>query len=110
MPLGDPRNEGNVPVMNYPAEHPMASVKLFEERQGMCLESPLERFLTPDGCSDTAYFARLGLEQIGLQFGSLEGLEERKRMADENVQVVTKNQRSVDKSLGGQESGCTCSA
>lgn len=91
-------------------DHPMESVKLFEERRGICLENPLERFLTPDGCSDTAYFARVALKQIGLQFGGMEGLEERKKMASENVQVIVKNQRSVGKPLAGQESGRNCSA
>lgn len=95
---GEPKDGGSDPAMGSIPEHPLASLKLFERRDGACLESPLERFLTPDGCSDTPYFARWALAQIGLPFGGMEGMEERKKMAEVNVLVTRGNHRSYDNS------------
>ncbi|OJJ33952.1 hypothetical protein ASPWEDRAFT_173387 [Aspergillus wentii DTO 134E9] len=66
----------------------IASLKLFEQTLGLCLESPLERFLTPDGCSDPSYFARLALTQMDTPLGSMDKRDERREMAKKNVELV----------------------
>ncbi|RAL02906.1 uncharacterized protein BO80DRAFT_423357 [Aspergillus ibericus CBS 121593] len=77
------------------------SLKLFEHthHQTMHQETPLERFLTP-GYSDPCYVVKSALAGMGVQFGSLEGGEARRKMARENVEVV----RVVSASAGGSTS------
>ncbi|PYI02069.1 hypothetical protein BO78DRAFT_287188, partial [Aspergillus sclerotiicarbonarius CBS 121057] len=67
----------------------ISSLKLFEHthHQTMHQETPLERFLTP-GYSDPCYVVKPALAGMGVQFGSLEGGEERRKMARDNVEVV----------------------
>ncbi|RAK78586.1 uncharacterized protein BO72DRAFT_506855 [Aspergillus fijiensis CBS 313.89] len=77
-----------------------ASLKLFESKVALDQtnirhETPLERFLTP-GYSDPCFYAQPALAQAGIQLGSLEGKEKRKRMARENVERVVS--RRVDSS------------
>ncbi|RAH66459.1 uncharacterized protein BO66DRAFT_442030 [Aspergillus aculeatinus CBS 121060] len=77
-----------------------ASLKLFESKVALDQtnirhETPLERFLTP-GYSDPCFYAQPALAQAGIQLGSLEGKEKRKRMARENVEHVVS--RRVDSS------------
>ncbi|PLB38397.1 uncharacterized protein BDW47DRAFT_125538 [Aspergillus candidus] len=43
-------------------EQLMGDLKLFDQRPGICIESPLERFLIPDGCGAPSYFVRPALE------------------------------------------------
>jgi hypothetical protein len=71
------------------------SLKLFEQQQqrGACRETPLERFLSPDGCSDLSYFARPALAQMGTRFGDMEGREKRREKAKENVDSMASNKR-----------------
>ncbi|KAJ9272491.1 hypothetical protein DTO212C5_1218 [Paecilomyces variotii] len=66
------------------------ALKLFRPRQELFQESPLERFLAPDGCSDPSYFARPALAEMGIPFGSSETIEVRKRAAKENAERVAK--------------------
>ncbi|KAJ9293131.1 hypothetical protein DTO271G3_8075 [Paecilomyces variotii] len=65
-------------------------LKFFRPRQELFQESPLERFFTPDGCSDPSYFARPALAKMGIPFGSSETTEVRKRAAKENAERVAK--------------------
>ncbi|KAF7590750.1 hypothetical protein BBP40_002488 [Aspergillus hancockii] len=70
------------------------SLKLFEQQhRGTYRETPLERFLTPDGCSDLSYFARPALAQMGTDFGDMEAQEKRRAKAKENVESVASNKR-----------------
>ncbi|KAH8694018.1 hypothetical protein BGW36DRAFT_430041 [Talaromyces proteolyticus] len=48
-------------------------------------ESPLERFLTPDGCSDPTYFARPTLKQ---QFGDMNSTATRRRQAEREMEII----------------------
>lgn len=70
---------------------PDASLKVFEPAQGMSLESPLERFLTPGGCSAPSYFVGSAMQQIGFRLGNMNEKYERKRIARENVALVVRN-------------------
>ncbi|EYE99274.1 uncharacterized protein EURHEDRAFT_374335 [Aspergillus ruber CBS 135680] len=75
----------------------IGSLKLFEPQQGMCLEEPLERFLTPDGCGGPD--ARAALREMGYSFGSMDGREERKQIAQQRAETVVKmkaRERAVD--------------
>ncbi|GMG06913.1 unnamed protein product [Aspergillus oryzae var. brunneus] len=70
------------------------SLKLFEQQQiGAYRETPLERFLTPDGCSDLSFYAREALSQLGTELGDMEGQDKRKAKAKENMDVVIRNKR-----------------
>ncbi|KNG89957.1 hypothetical protein ANOM_001173 [Aspergillus nomiae NRRL 13137] len=83
-----------------------ASLKLFEQQQpGAYRETPLERFLTPDGCSDLSFYAREALSQLGTEFGDMEGQDKRKAKAKENIELVIRNkaQKGVRKGLGDGE-------
>lgn len=48
----------------------------------------MERFLTPDGCSDPSYYARPALERTQIAFGSMESVGERRRRAQANMEMV----------------------
>ena len=102
---GDPKHQDETHVGEFTQEHPAASLKLFHQREVMCLESPLERFLTPDGCSDTWYFAQLTLEQMEIPFGSMEGMEKRKEMAELNVLITKNNNRPRGESQAVHKNG-----
>ncbi|KAE8386424.1 hypothetical protein BDV23DRAFT_196440 [Aspergillus alliaceus] len=68
------------------------SLKLFEQhQQGVYRETPLERFLTPDGCSDLSYYARGALAEMETEFGDMEGQEKRREKAKNNVELVIRN-------------------
>ncbi|KAE8382831.1 hypothetical protein BDV26DRAFT_288136 [Aspergillus bertholletiae] len=68
------------------------SLKLFEQQQpGGFRETPLERFLTPDGCSDPSFYAREALSQMGTELGDMEGQGKRKARTKENMEVVIRN-------------------
>ncbi|KAE8357795.1 hypothetical protein BDV27DRAFT_80234 [Aspergillus caelatus] len=70
------------------------SLKLFEQQQpGVYRETPLERFLTPDGCSDLSFYAREALSQMGTELGDMEGQDKRKAKAKENMELVIRNKR-----------------
>ncbi|KAL4901358.1 hypothetical protein BDW74DRAFT_181929 [Aspergillus multicolor] len=67
--------------------------KIFEgdgQRPFMCLESPLERYLTP-GSSEPSYFSRSALAQVGLQYGDMEGKRERAHIARGHAETVRDN-------------------
>ncbi|RDW86715.1 uncharacterized protein DSM5745_03357 [Aspergillus mulundensis] len=66
--------------------------KIFEDGQRpfMCLESPLERYLTP-GSSEPSYFSRSALAQVGLQYGDMEGKRERADIARGHLETVRDN-------------------
>ncbi|RJE17513.1 hypothetical protein PHISCL_10149 [Aspergillus sclerotialis] len=102
---GDPKHQDDAHAREFIQEHPVASLKLFQQRKSMCLESPLERFLTPDGCSDTWYFAQLALAQMEIPFGSMEGMEKRKEMAEMNVLITKNNDRHRGESQEVQKNG-----
>ncbi|PTU17523.1 hypothetical protein P175DRAFT_0504818 [Aspergillus ochraceoroseus IBT 24754] len=74
----------------------VGSLKLFEQRPSACLETPLERFLTP-GSSDPSYFHQPALAHMGIQFGSMEGAAERRDIARANAEVAR------DRAYGAQE-------
>ncbi|KAL4765544.1 uncharacterized protein BDW70DRAFT_65162 [Aspergillus foveolatus] len=59
-------------------------------RPFMCLESPLERYLTP-GSSEPSHFSRSALAHVGLQFGDMEGKKERAEIARGHVEVARDN-------------------
>lgn len=84
----------------------MTDLKMFEQTQGMCLETPLERFLTPDACSDTSYFARLALTQMGTSFSCMEGREQRSKKAKENVLAARRNGKPRGESQTAQGKSC----
>ncbi|GAD97191.1 conserved hypothetical protein [Paecilomyces variotii No. 5] len=63
---------------------------LFEPRQESFQESPMERFLTPDGCSDPPFFARPALARNGIPFGDAQSMEVRKMSAKDNMDKVEK--------------------
>ncbi|KAB8204425.1 hypothetical protein BDV34DRAFT_117256 [Aspergillus parasiticus] len=70
------------------------SLKLFEQQQlGAYRETPLERFLTPDGCSDLSFYAREALSQLGTELGDMEGQDKRKAKTKENMDLVIRNKR-----------------
>lgn len=48
----------------------------------------MERFLTPDGCSDPSYYARPALERTHIAFGSMESVGERQRRAQGSMEMV----------------------
>ncbi|PKY08042.1 hypothetical protein P168DRAFT_323231 [Aspergillus campestris IBT 28561] len=85
-------------------ERLMGDLKLFDQRPGICIESPLERFLTPDGCSAPSYFVRPALENVSERtgFGCLEGMEERRDMARGYAAAVSRRRRD---DIGGWSSG-----
>lgn len=70
---------------------PDTGLRIFEPPQGMRLESPLERFLTPGGCGAPSYFAGPAMEQMGFRIGNMNQKYERKRRAQENVAFVVRN-------------------
>lgn len=85
---------------------PDASLRIFEPPQGMCLESPLERFLTPGECSTPSYFAGPALEQMGFRMGNMNGKYARKQRARENVRLVIENShQGVTSSAGHSQEG-----
>lgn len=45
----------------------------------------MERFLTPDGCSDPCYFARRALEE---DFGNMDSVEERQLRTRGHLQIA----------------------
>ncbi|KAL2003502.1 hypothetical protein VTN02DRAFT_3597 [Thermoascus thermophilus] len=85
-------------------------LKLFKQGQEVLLtEEPLERFLTPDGCSDPPFFARPALAKLDMPFGSAETMDDRKRKARSNAEMAKarKKTASADGPTGEQslESG-----
>lgn len=73
----------------------IGSLRLFEPREGdgICLERPLERFFTPDGCECPSHFTRPALEHSGIRFGGLDGRDERTSIARRNSNMARrKNQ------------------
>jgi hypothetical protein len=76
-------------------EYSHDSLRLFRPRQDPFQESPLERFLTPDGCSDPSIFARRALAEIGTPLGSTETIAERKRIAKRNAEKVKRMARNA---------------
>lgn len=64
------------------------NLKLFKQGQEIFAEEPLERFLTPDGCSDPSFFARPALAKMDMPFGSAEKIDDRKRKARSNAELV----------------------
>lgn len=95
-------NNDNRPSSQNHKHHPEATevairaqnaghiLELFDQTQGQCLEEPIERFLTPDGCSDPPGFARRAMVESGVYFGDAGGIDERKRMAEANVRQVAR--------------------
>ncbi|KAN0073902.1 hypothetical protein V8E54_007839 [Elaphomyces granulatus] len=64
--------------------HLNATLKLFIRYGDTAFpEGPLERFLTPDGCSDPPYFVRPLLDN---EFGSAGSIEERQQQARNNTE------------------------
>lgn len=62
----------------------------------MCLEDPLERFLTPDGLD---HHTRAALREMGFSPGDMDGREERKQIAQQRADAVVKRkvrERTVD--------------
>ncbi|CRG88224.1 hypothetical protein PISL3812_05251 [Talaromyces islandicus] len=51
-------------------------------------EGPLERFFTPDGCSDPCHFARYAL---GTQLANKDGIEARRLLAELCVETIVQN-------------------
>ncbi|PWY70396.1 hypothetical protein BO94DRAFT_590306 [Aspergillus sclerotioniger CBS 115572] len=89
-------------ISNLSHDSALSPFKLFEHtythHQTVYQETPLERFLTP-GYSDPCYVVKSALADMGVQFGSLEGGEKRKKIARANVEVV----RAVSASAGRSE-------
>ncbi|KAL4988313.1 hypothetical protein BDW68DRAFT_177037 [Aspergillus falconensis] len=106
MPIGDkainPNIECDVAIFAQPAGTlPTADttrtdvdspkvIKLQAPRPFMCLESPLERYLTP-GSSEPSHFSRSALAHVGLQYGDMEGKRERAEIARGHVEVARDN-------------------
>ncbi|KAL4980582.1 hypothetical protein BDW66DRAFT_147016 [Aspergillus desertorum] len=65
-------------------------IKVQTPRPFMCLESPLERYLTP-GSSEPNHFSRLALAHVELRYGDMEGKRERAEIARGHVEVVRDN-------------------
>jgi hypothetical protein len=65
-------------------------IEVETSRPFMCLESPLERYLTP-GSSEPSHFSRSALAHVGLQYGDMEGKKERAEMARGHVEVARDN-------------------
>jgi len=65
-------------------------------------EGPLERFLTPDGCSDPPYFVR---PLLGDEFGSASGIEERQQQARYNTEKAKHTKDMSELSEVGAEKG-----
>ncbi|OJJ48618.1 hypothetical protein ASPZODRAFT_140892 [Penicilliopsis zonata CBS 506.65] len=63
---------------------------MFEETQDVSMVNPIERFLTPDGCSDPLYFALPALQRMGIPFGSMEGKEARVQMVKTSLESMAK--------------------
>ncbi|KAL4996396.1 hypothetical protein BDV10DRAFT_187189 [Aspergillus recurvatus] len=54
-------------------------IKVQTPRPFMCLESPLERYLTP-GSSEPSHFSRSALAHVGLQYGDMRGKKRELRL------------------------------
>ncbi|KAA8645963.1 hypothetical protein EYZ11_010081 [Aspergillus tanneri] len=80
---------------NADMEEMMMSLNLFEQPEGLCLESPLERYLTPGGCENPSVFVRPALVEMGVQFGGTHGLDERLIKAKENVDFTKEKRRQA---------------
>ncbi|KAL3430488.1 hypothetical protein BDV09DRAFT_189246 [Aspergillus tetrazonus] len=65
-------------------------IEVETSRPFMCLESPLERYLTP-GSSEPSHFSRSALAHVGLQYGDMEGKKERAEIARGHVEVARDN-------------------
>ena len=74
---------------------PDTGLRIFEPPQGMCLESPLERFLTPGGCSAPSYFVGPAMKQMGFRLGNMDEKYGRKAMAQQDVALVIRNSRQA---------------
>lgn len=99
---GGSEDQGHVfPATRDSPSHLSSSIKLFEHGQDQYLESPLERFLTPDGSSDPQYFARPALERLGTHFDRAQGVVERQQMAKNNAKSAA---RTKAKAQGSQRS------
>ncbi|KAL1968272.1 hypothetical protein VTN77DRAFT_2107 [Rasamsonia byssochlamydoides] len=79
-----------------------AHLKIFQQRplHTSPPEGPLERFLTPDGCSDPSYYARPALEKTQIAFGSMETVDERRSRARGNVEMVIQKKKEKKKYEG----------
>ncbi|BCR91223.1 uncharacterized protein ACHE_70066A [Aspergillus chevalieri] len=74
----------------------LTSLKLFESQQGMCLEDPLERFLTPVGLD---HRTRPALREMEFSLGCMDEKEQRQQIAQQRADAVVKSkvrERTVD--------------
>lgn len=71
------------------------SLKLFKQGQEVFTEELLERFLTPDGCSDPPFFARPALAKLDMPFGSAETIDDRKRKARSNAEMARTRKKTA---------------
>lgn len=98
---GDSEDQSHVfPATRDSPSHLSSSIKLFEHGQEQYLESPLERFLTPDGSSDPRYFARPALECLETHFDKAQGVAERQQMAKNNAKSVARTKAKAQGSQG----------
>ncbi|KAL6240173.1 hypothetical protein BDW75DRAFT_235994 [Aspergillus navahoensis] len=74
-------------------------IKAQTPRLFMCLESPLERYLTP-GSSEPSHFSRSALALMGLQYGDMEGKRERAEIARGHVEVARDNAHQAREQAG----------
>ncbi|QKX57407.1 uncharacterized protein TRUGW13939_04519 [Talaromyces rugulosus] len=54
-------------------------------------EGPLERFFTPDGCSDPCYLSR---DALGTQFANEDSVEARRLHAEMCVEIIVQNENA----------------
>lgn len=68
------------------------NLKLFRPTQKEHIDDPIQRFLTP-GSSEPSLFARPALNALNMSIGSMEGIEERERVARANADDVRANRK-----------------
>lgn len=65
------------------------------EGHGARHESPLERFLTPSAVDGPTYYTRPAMEQMGVQDGTLDTMQQRKGRAEMNMAVAAGNKEQA---------------
>lgn len=65
------------------------------EGHGACFESPLERFLTPSVVDGPTYYTRPAMEQMSVQDGTLDTMQQRKGRTEMNMAVAAGNKEQA---------------
>lgn len=85
----------NVLTLNDELSELSKRVDLPLEGHGVCFESPLERFLTPSAVDGPTYYTRPAMEQMSVQDGTLDTMQQRKGHKEMNMAVAAENKEQA---------------